>query len=209
MPRLWSSALNGFDHHPTRKNAHTTRLFTRAQSECQSHAQCGYGNDKKFRSSLFKGLRVQGSALGTYRHALSNGLFSPSLDQESSRNLSRGSRYGKRGSMPLFPYLSELVTFGLRSHWNYVGRHGADKFSTRYPRGLSGGQFTAGNTSVAQMPRLRPPTYRKRRRRACAPCLPTFQSPNQSSAVKKMCIRDSHIAAASIRDWKIVYASCI
>ena len=83
-------------------------LFTRAQSECQSHAQCEYDNDKKFRSSLFKGLRVQGRALGTYRHALSNGLYSPSLDQESSRNLSRGSRYGKRGSMPLFSYLCEV-----------------------------------------------------------------------------------------------------
>ena len=65
---------------------------------------------RKFYSIFFKKSRVQGSALGSYRHALTNGLFSPSLDQESSRNLSRGSRYGERGSMPLSPYLSELVT---------------------------------------------------------------------------------------------------
>ncbi len=41
----------------------TFRLFTRAQSECRSYALSGVGNDKKFRSSLFKGLQVQDSVL--------------------------------------------------------------------------------------------------------------------------------------------------
>ncbi len=43
--------------------------------------------------------------------------------------------------MPTSPLLRGQH-YRFRSHWNYVGRHGADKFSTRYPRGLSGGQFT-------------------------------------------------------------------
>ncbi len=47
----------------------------------------------------------------TDKHYLS-GYLSPSLDQESARTLSRGSRYGERGSMPLSLYLSELQIIG-------------------------------------------------------------------------------------------------
>ena len=58
------------------------------RASAQSYAQCGYGNDKKFRSSLFKGLRVQGGALGATdthylticfrRHWLRKGMGKPS-----------------------------------------------------------------------------------------------------------------------------------
>ena len=125
---------------------HTLPVCSRERrASAQSHAQCGYDHDKKVLLDFFQKIAgvQRAGPLGTYRHALSNGLFLPSLDQESSRTLSRGSRYEKRGSMPLFPYLCEHVTLGLRCHWNYVGRHGADRFSTSYTRGLSGGQFTA------------------------------------------------------------------
>ena len=90
---------------------HTLSIYSRERrASAKVTHNVGTIMTKKFYSIFFKKSRVQGSALGTYRHALTNGLFSPSLDQESSRNLSRGSRYGERGSMPLSPYLSELVT---------------------------------------------------------------------------------------------------
>ena len=45
---------------------------------------------RKFYSIFFKKSRVQGSALGTYRHALSNDLFSPSLAQEGYGKTKQG-----------------------------------------------------------------------------------------------------------------------
>ena len=48
------------------------------------------------------------------------------------------------GSMPTSSIKIERAChYRLRTYWNYVGRHGADKSSTYYTRGLSGGQFTA------------------------------------------------------------------
>ena len=51
-------------------------------------------------------------------------------------------------SMRAFFITERAVNYRFRSNWNYVGRHGADKFSTRYTRGLSGGQFTAHKARV-------------------------------------------------------------
>ena len=39
---------------------HTTHLFTRAQSECQFYAQCGYDNDKKVLLDFFQ--KIAGSS---------------------------------------------------------------------------------------------------------------------------------------------------
>ena len=96
-----------------------SRLFTRAQSECRFFSPSGVGPIKKVRSSLFKGLRVQGRvrfALQTTQFPLETVRFpwepwshlrrrrnplSPKQDQESTRNLSRGSRYGKGVRCPL------------------------------------------------------------------------------------------------------------
>ena len=48
------------------------------------------------------------------------------------------------GSMPTSSIkIVRACHYRLRTYWNYVGRHGADKSSTYYTRGLSGGQFTA------------------------------------------------------------------
>ncbi len=47
-----------------------------------------------------------------------------------------------------FPYLSEDSTFGLSSHWDYVGRHGADDFLPVISHKLSGGQFMAVQLSA-------------------------------------------------------------
>ena len=46
-------------------------------------------------------------------------------------------------SMRAFFIIVRAVNYRLRTHWNYVGRHGADRFLPSYTRGLSGGQFTA------------------------------------------------------------------
>ena len=56
--------------------------------------------------------------------------------------IARASPMEKVRSMRAFFITERAVNYRFRSNWNYVGRHGADKFSTRYPRGLSGGQFT-------------------------------------------------------------------
>ena len=57
--------------------------------------------------------------------------------------IARASPMKKVRSMRAFFINERAVNYGLRSHWNYVGRHGANKFLLCYPRGLSGGQFTA------------------------------------------------------------------
>ena len=90
-------------------------------------------------------MRVQGRALGSYRQALSDGLCLPFLAQEGEWGKpSKGFPLGKVRSMRAFSINERAVNCRLRTHWNYVGRHGADKFLTAAPRRLSGGQSCDG-----------------------------------------------------------------
>ncbi len=47
--------------------------------------------------------------------------------------IARASPMGKVRSMRAFPINERACHSRLRTHWNYVGRHGADKFSTTIP----------------------------------------------------------------------------
>ena len=58
--------------------------------------------------------------------------------------IARASPMGKVRSMRAFPINERAVNYRLCSYWNYVGRHGADRFSTAAPRRLSGGQSCDG-----------------------------------------------------------------
>ena len=96
----------------------------RAQSESQFFALSGVGHDKKFRSSLFKGLQVQGGALVALRRE--RNLF-PVKNQESkqfpkefARTLLRGSHLEKARSMRVFFNNREDSIFDLRSQWDYA-----------------------------------------------------------------------------------------
>ena len=123
----------------------------RAQSECQSHALSGVGHDKKFRSSLFKGLRVQGSALGADDQALSSGYVFAVLRSGELEKPIKGVSIWEKGLDAPFPIPERGVNYRLRSHWNYVGRHGADKFSIAAFRRLSGGQSCDDRMLPAKM----------------------------------------------------------
>ena len=134
------------------------------------YADGGYDNDKKFRSSLFKGLRGPRFAsepnsfplencagtvclqtvwfpLGTMSpwSLHRNGAKSPIPKTSSARGskmpagilrrnsrrdlldaIARASPMGKVRSMRAFPINERAVNYRLRTHWNYVGRHGAD-----------------------------------------------------------------------------------
>ena len=59
----------------------------------------------------------------------------------------------KARSMRVFSNNREDSSFGLRSQWDYVGRHAADRFSLVSPLKLSGGQFeTVQLADAALMP---------------------------------------------------------
>ena len=151
-----------------------SRLFTRAQSESQSHAQCGTIMTKKL-GQAFQGLRVQGRvrfALQTTQFPLETVRFpwepwshlrrrrntlSPKQDQESTRTLSRGSRYGKGVRCPLpIPERGQHHRLTLSVGTTWAGT--ALTILTRFPHKLSGGQFmatqppTTGFSATPQQP---------------------------------------------------------
>ena len=131
----------------------------RAQSECQSYAQCGCDNIKKVLLDFFQ--KIAGSSGQSPWSLHRNGAKSLIPKTSSARGskmpagilrrgrIARASPMDEVGSMPTSSIkIERAYHYRLRSHWNYVGRHGANKFLTAAPRRLSGGQSCDGTVPV-------------------------------------------------------------
>ena len=108
----------------------------RAQSECQSYALSGVGNDKKVLLDFFQ--KIAGSSGQSPWSLHRNGAKSLFPKISSARGskmpagilrrgrIARASPMKKVRSMRAFFIIVRAVNYRLRTHWNYVGRHGAN-----------------------------------------------------------------------------------
>ena len=144
--------------------AHTYNLFDRrAERRCNVSHSVGSVMTRKFYSIFFKKSRGPvGSAPGRSIAMERNPLFPKISSARGSKmpagilrrgRIARASPMDEVGSMPTSSIkIERAYHYRLRSHWNYVGRHGADKSLTCSPLQLSGGQLKTVTTKDSYTP---------------------------------------------------------